>query len=122
MAAAVARIIPGCGFYAPPVGPLAVAAAEAGLRVRGEGFIDRRYAENGGLVSRSMPGAVIEDAAAAVFQALEIALNHRVLTAGDTWFPMAAETLCVHGDSLRAVEILSAVRQELVAAGFSIRA
>jgi UPF0271 protein len=122
LADAVARIIPGCGFYAPPVGHLAVAAADVGLRVRGEGFVDRRYAENGGLVSRSMPGAVIEDAAAAVSQALEIALNHRVLTAGDTWFPMSAETLCVHGDSPRAVEILNAVRQALVAARFSIRA
>lgn len=122
VAEAVAHIIPGSRFYAPPMGHLAVAAAEAGLTVRGEGFMDRRYADNGGLVSRSVPGAVIEDAAAAVSQALEMALNHRVLTAADTWFPMAVETLCVHGDSLRALEILSAVRQELVAAGFSIRA
>lgn len=122
VAEAVARIVPGCGFYAPPGGALAIAGKEAGLRVRAEGFIDRRYAANGDLVSRSMPGAVIEDDAAAVSQALEIALNHRVLTAGDTWFPMPAETLCVHGDSPRALEILSAVRQALVAAGFAIEA
>jgi UPF0271 protein len=122
VAEGVARIIPGCWFYVPPGGELASAGKKASLRVKTEGFMDRRYAENGALVSRTLPEAVIDDVGAAVLQVLEIVLNHRVRTVGDTWFPMPAETLCVHGDSPRAVEILSAVRQALIASGFAIRA
>ena len=118
----VVRIIPGCGFYVPPMGQLALAGANAGLNVRPEGFMDRRYAENGELVSRSIPGAVIDDVDAAVSQALEIALNQRVLTAVGAYVAMPVETLCVHGDSSHALEILRAVRHALTAEGFTIEA
>lgn len=121
VAEGVARILPGCGFYVPPAGQLARAGVNAGLKVRTEGFIDRRYAENGQLVSRGLPDAVIDDVDTAVSQALEIALNHRVRTVAGGCLAMPAETLCVHGDSAHAVEILSAVRQALTAAGFAIR-
>ena len=118
----VVRIIPGCGFYVPPMGQLAVAGANAGLKVISEGFMDRRYSENGELVARSQPDAVIHDVDAAVTQALEIALNRRVRTLAGGFVPLPAETLCVHGDSAHALEILRAVRQALTAAGFAIEA
>jgi 5-oxoprolinase (ATP-hydrolysing) subunit A len=118
----VKRIIPDCRFYVPSAGCLAAAGQDAGLMVRAEGFMDRCYAENGQLVSRSQPDAVIEDVDSAVSQALEIALKCQVRTVTGTHVVMPAETLCVHGDSARAVEILNAVRQALTAAGFVIRA
>ena len=63
LAAAVAEsvmcLLPGCGFYVPPAGALAVAGEAAGLDVWAEGFVDRRYQENGALVPRGEPGAVI---------------------------------------------------------------
>lgn len=118
----VVRIIPGCGFYVPPMGPLALAGANAGLKVIPEGFMDRRYGENGELVARSIPGAVIDDIDAAVTQALEIALKLRVCTLAGGFVSMPAKTLCVHGDSAHALEILSAVRQSLTDEGFAIRA
>jgi UPF0271 protein len=121
VAEAVARILPGCGFYVPPAGQLALAGADAGLRVRTEGFIDRRYAENGQLVSRGLPDAVIDDVDTAVSQALEIALKHRVRTVAGTSFPLNAQTLCVHGDSPNAIEILCAVRLALTASGIKLQ-
>jgi 5-oxoprolinase (ATP-hydrolysing) subunit A len=126
LAAAVAegvrRIVPGCGFYVPPAGALAAAGEAAGLAVWAEGFVDRRYQENGMLVPRGEPGAVIGDAEEAIAQALHIACEQRVKTVAGTWFPLPARTLCVHGDSPQAVELLGAVRRALEAAGFTIRA
>ena len=118
----VKRIVPDCEFYVPPGGALAAAAEAAGLAVRAEGFVDRRYQENGTLVPRGEPGAVIEDVDEAIAQALQIACKERVRTVTGTWIPLPAKTLCVHGDSPRAVELLGAVRQALEAAGFTIRA
>jgi UPF0271 protein len=118
----VVRVIHGCGFYVPPSGQLALAGANAGLKVIPEGFMDRRYAENGELVSRSLPDAVIDEVDAAVSQALEIALNRRVRTVVGGCVDMPAETLCVHGDSRHALEFLRAVRHSLIDAEFKIQA
>ncbi len=121
VAAATAEILPRCIFYTPPGGMMAAAASHAGLKVRAEGFMDRRYAENGALVPRGEPGAVITDLPLAVAQALQIACEQRVQTAQGTWLSLPAETLCVHGDSPYAVAILREARTALVAAGCRLR-
>lgn len=118
----VKRIVPDCVLYVPPGGALAAAGEAAGLAVWTEGFVDRRYQENGALVPRGEPGAVIEDVDEAVGQALRIACEQRVKTVAGTWIPLPARTLCVHGDSPRAVVLLDAVRRALESAGFTIRA
>jgi UPF0271 protein len=120
VAVGVKRILPGCGFLVPPAGALAAAGKAAGLRAIGEGFVDRRYQENGSLVPRGQTGAVIEDIDAAVAQALQIACEQRVLTASGAMIPLAARSLCVHGDGAQAVLLLRAVRAALEGAGFTI--
>ena len=120
VAGTVAQLLPGCGFFTPPVGELAKAGNDAGLRVVVEGFADRRYAPDGQLVPRSEPDSVIADMDDAVAQAMEIASMQRVRTADGSFLTLPAETICVHGDSPRALEILDAVRQALLRAGFAI--
>jgi len=77
---------------------------EMGLRVAAEGFADRRYEADGTLRSRKLPDALITDPAEAAAQAVRLA------RAG------AVETICVHGDTPGAVNILEACRQALAAA------
>ena len=126
LAAAVAegvrRILPGCGFYVPSGGALAPAGEAAGLAVMAEGFVDRRYQDDGSLVPRGEPGAVIDFPACAIAQALPIAIEQRVKTLNGHWIQLPAQTLCVHGDSPKAVELLDQVRHALEQAGFIIRA
>jgi UPF0271 protein len=106
--AGVLEISPALQLYAPPDGALAAAARAAGVIVRAEGFADRRYQNDGSLQPRSQPGAVIEDPAEAVAQALALAGSGRF------------ETLCVHGDGAHAATLLRAVRSALENAGFRI--
>ncbi|MGA2197902.1 MAG: 5-oxoprolinase subunit PxpA [Bryobacteraceae bacterium] len=72
-----------------------------GLAVAGEGFADRRYEPDGSLRSRRFPDALITDPQAAAAQALRLARSG------------AVETICVHGDTPGAVEILKACREAL---------
>ena len=116
----VKRVLPECGFYVPPGGALATAGRAAGLRVIAEGFVDRRYQDDGALVPRGQAGAVIEDIKTAVAQALRIACDGRVTTMNGAIIPLAAGTLCVHGDGGHAVQLLRAVRGVLEEAGFVI--
>jgi UPF0271 protein len=77
--------------------------------VYAEGFADRRYREDGSLMPRGEPGAVIKDVDAAVAQALEITSNGKI------------QTLCVHGDGVTAVAILRALRRKLGEAEVAVR-
>jgi len=85
----------------PGMGALREAAREAGLAYAREGFADRGTWEDGSLIPRGEPGAVVTDAAVAREKALRLALSGTV------------DTLCVHGDSPGAVELAREVRSVL---------
>jgi len=76
-----------------------------GLRVASEGFADRRYEADGTLRSRKLPDALITDPAEAAEQAVRLALEGGV------------ETICVHGDTPGAADILRACRRALQSCG-----
>lgn len=84
------------------------AVEEAGLEAIGEGFADRGYLPDGGLVPRSSPGALLTDPAQASAQAVRLAASG------------AVRSLCVHGDSPGASELAVAVRTALSAAGVTV--
>jgi UPF0271 protein len=117
----VRRWLPGCAFYVPPGGELAKAGERGGLRVIPEGFVDRRYGENGDLLPRSQPDAIIQDLSTAIAQATEIALHQRVASVSGNFIPLPAATLCVHGDGFHAAATLQAVQAALKASGVAIR-
>ena len=105
----IVSISPELILYAPPEGKLAAAGRAGGLTVCAEGFADRRYLEDGSLMPRAEPGAVISNVDDAVAQALAIISNGNV------------NTLCVHGDGATAVAILQALRARCESAGLTIR-
>jgi UPF0271 protein len=76
---------------------------EMGLPVAAEAFADRRYEPDGSLRSRTFPDALITDPREAAVQAVRFAREER------------AQTICVHGDTPGAVEILRACREALAA-------
>jgi UPF0271 protein len=92
-----------------------------GLKVSAEAFADRSYRRDGTLTPRSDPGAVIADEDAAVRQVLRIAREGIVLSADGAEVPVEADTICLHGDSPRAVSFARRIRAELAAAGIAVR-
>jgi len=120
LVAAIAELQPDTILYCPPNGELAKAAAEINLTTCAEGFIDRRYDENGNLCPRANERALIEDPDQAVSQALQIATQQTVKTLKGTTIPLKARTLCVHGDSPIAVDLLRLTRSFLIDAGIEI--
>jgi UPF0271 protein len=97
-------------------------AEAAGLRAVTEAFADRAYNPDGTLVSRSRPGAVLEDPAQVAEQVLRMATESSVRTIDGSVLKIQAESICVHGDSPGAVEMATAVKAALAAAGVTISA
>ena len=97
------------------------AGRAAGLRVLAEGFADRRYEPDGSLRSRQLDGALLGPADAAA-QAVSLVRDGTVTASDGSTVTVDAETLCIHGDSPGAVEIVRAVRGALRDAGILVEA
>ncbi|MBS0556812.1 MAG: LamB/YcsF family protein [Proteobacteria bacterium] len=96
------------------------AGAAIGLAVAHEAFTDRRYEADGSLTPRSIAGAVIEDADAAVAQALQIATQGSVDVRSGGTLALKAGTLCVHGDRPDAARFARRLHEALTSAGVTI--
>lgn len=102
-------------------GTPAVARAEvAGLSVQQEGFADRAYRSDGGLVPRQVPGSVYSQPSLAAAQALGLAAQGTVRAEDGTVLSLRVDTLCVHGDSPNAVAMAQAVRAALAEGGIVV--
>ena len=91
-----------------------------GLRVAYEAFPDRAYTPEGTLVSRRQPGAVIKDPDMVAQRALMMAKEGKVVAIDGTEIPFRPETLCVHGDTPGAVNLVKKIQKTLTEAGVEV--
>jgi UPF0271 protein len=117
---AIKTVDPGIVYVAPFWSEMQKAAEKLGLPLAVEGFADRKYDDKGNLASRSIPGTVIKDAAAASEQAVRMVRDGKIVSMGGKTLEVKVHTLCVHGDEATGVAVGRAVRKGLEAAGFAI--
>lgn len=87
----------------------------------GEIFADRAYNDDATLVDRSLPGAVIHDAALAGARMAQMVHEGAIITQSGKRIPAQIDTICLHGDTPEAVDIARAVRSTLEAEGVLVR-
>ena len=97
------------------------ACRKQGIRVASEGFADRAYNADGTLVSRKLPGSLIEDPERAAAQAVRMAVEGKVRTIDGADIELRVQTICCHGDTPGAARIVRAVRSELERAGCHLK-
>ncbi len=123
-AAAVARAVwaadPALVLLAPAGSALVAAGREAGLRVAEEVFADRAYGDDGNLVPRSQPGAMIHDPEIAAARVLDMVREGMLTTVSGRRIACRTQSVCVHGDDPGAVALARRLRAVLEAAGITI--
>jgi len=92
-----------------------------GLTVAGEVFADRSYQPDGSLTPRGQPGAMLENAEAAVAQVLRMVREGNVLTLTGAAVPVRADTVCLHGDEPHAVDFARRLRTAFADAGVDVK-
>jgi 5-oxoprolinase (ATP-hydrolysing) subunit A len=107
-------------LLAPAHSVLALAGERAGLRVALEVFADRAYQDDGQLVPRALPGAVLHGAAACWQQVQRMVEAQALVSVHGRRLPTAIDSVCVHGDGAEAVATARAVREGLAAAGVAV--
>jgi 5-oxoprolinase (ATP-hydrolysing) subunit A len=93
---------------------------EAGFPVAAEAFADRRYEPDGTLRSRKHLDALLHDPSEAARQALSIVQRGAVIARDGNQIAVAAQTICIHGDTPGAPQIAAAVAKTLREAGVTL--
>lgn len=88
-------------------------ARKIGLKTASEVFADRTYQNDGSLTPRNQPNALIKDSQSAVNQVVMMIKEGVVIATDGTKVPIQADTVCVHGDGIHAVEFVKMLRKAL---------
>lgn len=97
------------------------AAKKVGVKYVEEAFADRAYTAQGNLVSRKLAGSVIHSVEAVAERVLSMVRDQQVQAIDGTVIPIKAQTICVHGDTPGAVEMIKAIRIRLEKEGIIFR-
>ena len=117
---AVRKLDPSLPVLAPARSALARAAEAIQQPVRYEVFADRAYLDDGQLMPRAQPGAVLHDAAQCVSHVLRMLEAQAIVTASGLPLPCRIDSICVHGDGPEAVQTARLIRQTLQDQGYSL--
>lgn len=78
-----------------------------------ESFADRRYTKEGQLVSRKMKNAVIYNKTEVWYQVEQLINNNRLQAINGEWITLQTDSICFHGDTPKALELLQYVVKQL---------
>ena len=110
---AVRTCLPGASLLAPAGSILARVGREQGLRVLEEVFADRNYDDDGNLLSREHPQALIADPVACVKHLQAMVEARAIISVNGKRIAAEIDSVCVHGDGAGATERARACREYL---------
>ena len=96
------------------------AAKDIGLPVAQEVFADRAYMPDGSLVPRSREGAVIHDEELAISRVVRMVKENKVETIDGVDIEIVPDSICVHGDNVKALKFVTKIREALAAEGVEV--
>src|SRR5215470_18799396 len=113
IANAIKAVDPSLVFVVLANSKLVTAGERVNLPMAHEVFADRAYEDDGNLVSRRKPGALLHDAKAIADRVVRMVQDGAVVSATGKVIRMRMDTICIHGDTPGAVEIARGVRKAL---------
>ena len=109
-------------LFAPDNTELARAGETHGVQIAREIFADRNYLNDGWLVPRTRPDALLRDPKEAAERVLRMLREGKVRSVEGRDVDVRGETICVHGDTPGAVEFARELRTQLEREGVGISA
>ena len=120
IASGIKAVDPNLIFVVQPNTKLVKAGEDANLPMVHEVFADRAYEDNGFLVSRKKPGAVLHDPKMIAERVARMVQDGTVVSVTGKVIKMRIDTVCIHGDTTGAVDIARGVKAALQDAGIAV--
>ena len=102
-------------IYLIPTGSkMEVAAKKLNMKIACEIFADRNYEDDGNLVSRSKPNALITDPKEAKNHVLKMVKNQALNCHSGKQIPCEIDSVCIHGDNLSSLATAKSIKENLI--------
>ncbi len=118
---AIADVNPRLILMAQAGSQMQKAAEEMHLKMAREIFADRAYEEDGSLVARNKPGAMITDENEAIERVITMVRQGKVAAITGKEIPIQADSVCVHGDGEKALLFVKKLREAFLTEGIQVR-
>ena len=121
LAVAIKEINKDIIYLVPTGSQMEVAAKKNGLKIACEIFADRNYEDNGNLISRSKPNALITDPELAKNHVLSMVKNQAINCLSGKQIPCEIDSVCIHGDNESSLATAKSIRDNLVDNGLVLK-
>jgi UPF0271 protein len=121
LAVAIKEINKDIIYLVPTGSQMEVAAKKNGLKIACEIFADRNYEDNGNLISRSKPNALITDPQLAKNHVLNMVKNQAINCLSGKQIPCEIDSVCIHGDNESSLATAKSIRDNLVDNGLELK-
>ena len=108
-------------FLVPTGSQMEKAGKKLNMKVATEIFADRNYEDDGNLVSRSKPNALITDPEVAKKHVIKMVKNQALNCFSGKEIPCNIDSVCVHGDGKSAVLTAKEIKDGLAQNGVTLR-
>ena len=109
-------------IYLVPTGSkMEEAAKKLNMRIACEIFADRNYEDDGNLVSRKKPHALITDPEEAKKHVLNMVKNQSLNCHSGKQIPCEIDSVCIHGDNESSLSTAKSIRENLLENGLQLK-
>merc|ERR1711991_508342 len=109
-------------IYLVPTGSkMEKAAKKLDMKIACEIFADRNYEDDGNLVSRKKPHALITDPELAKKHVLTMVKNQALNCHSGKQIPCEIDSVCIHGDNVSSLMTAKAIKKNLLDNGLELR-
>jgi UPF0271 protein len=109
-------------IYLVPTGSkMEEAAKKLDMKIACEIFADRNYEDNGNLVSRKKPHALITNPEDAKKHVLKMVKTQSLNCHSGKQIPCEIDSVCIHGDNLSSLETARSIKENLVKNGLELK-
>ena len=109
-------------IYLVPTGSkMELAAKKLNMNIACEIFADRNYEDDGNLVSRSKPHALITDPEQAKKHVLSMVKNQAINCHSGKQIPCEIDSVCIHGDNESSLATAKSIKENLMQNGLELK-
>jgi len=109
-------------IYLVPTGSkMEIAAKKLNMKIACEIFADRNYEEDGNLVSRKKPNALIIDPEEAKKHVLTMVQEQALNCYSGRKIPCEIDSVCIHGDNISSLETAKSIKKNLIENGLVLK-
>jgi len=109
-------------IYLVPTGSkMEQAAKKYNMKIACEIFADRNYEDDGNLVSRKKPYALITDPELAKKHVLSMVKNQALNCHSGKQIPCKIDSVCIHGDNISSLATANSIKENLIVNGLMLK-